>query len=76
VNQQPQSRRPASPRTYTPMTISLDERTRLRLRTIADAAGASKTAIIVLALQELFGGRRDATIAQMVRRGGARKRRK
>jgi hypothetical protein len=65
-----------SQRTYIPVTVSLDETTRHRLKNIAYAAGASKTAIVVLALEELFGRRCDATIAHRLRRGGAVKRRR
>jgi hypothetical protein len=63
-------------RTYIPVTISLDESTRHRLKNIAFAAGASKTAIVVVALEEFFGRRGDTTIANKLRRGGAVKRRK
>lgn len=63
-------------RTYEPMTISLDRKTRERLRRLAYAADTSRTAIITLALEEFFGNKRDESIAAKLRREGAVKRRK
>lgn len=60
---------------YGPLTVSLDEKMRTRLRRIAFSAGVSTSAIVVDALEQYLEGAKDSDVIERVKRSELPKRR-